>query len=52
MSRVDGELKQLRVQVEDALDALNQGEDGVKQRRAQLAEWKTCWRPPPTTSKT
>lgn len=39
-SRVDGELKQLRVQVEDALGALNEGEDGVKQRRAQLSEWE------------
>jgi ribosome biogenesis GTPase A len=39
-SRVDGELKQLRLQVEDALSALNEGEDGVKQRRAQLFEWE------------
>jgi hypothetical protein len=40
MSRVEGELKQLRIQVEDALGALNEGEDGVKQRRGQLAEWE------------
>ena len=37
MSRVDRELKQLRVQVEDALP-LNEGEDVVKRRREQLAE--------------
>jgi hypothetical protein len=42
MSRVDGELKQLRVQVEDALGALNEGEDGVKLRREQLVEWETA----------
>ncbi len=41
MSRVDGELKQLRVQVEDALGALNEGEDRVKQRREQLVAWET-----------
>jgi GTPase SAR1 family protein len=39
MSRVDSELKQLRVQVEDALGALNKGEDEVKRRRELLAEW-------------
>jgi hypothetical protein len=39
MSRVDSELKQLRVQVEDALGALNEGADAVKLRREQLAEW-------------
>jgi hypothetical protein len=39
-SRVDGELKQLRLQVEDALGALNEGENGVKQRCAQLSEWE------------
>jgi ribosome biogenesis GTPase A len=33
MSRVDSELKQLRIQVEDALGALNEGEDVVKLRR-------------------
>jgi Flp pilus assembly protein TadB len=41
MARVDGELKQLRVQVEDALDALNKGEDEVNQRRARLTEWES-----------
>jgi hypothetical protein len=42
MSRVDGELKQLRVQVEDALGALNEGEDVVKLRREQLVEWENA----------
>jgi len=41
MDRVDGELKQLRVQVEDALDALNKGEDEVNQRRGQLTKWES-----------
>lgn len=36
-----GRLVQLRVQVEDALGALNEGEDRVKQRREQLVAWET-----------
>lgn len=40
MARIDSELKQLRVQVEDALGVLNAGEDDVRQRREKLAEWE------------
>ena len=37
---IDSELKQLRIQVENALDVLNTGEDAVRERRAQLADWE------------
>ncbi|HLK00894.1 MAG TPA: dynamin family protein [Streptosporangiaceae bacterium] len=40
MSRIDAELKQLRVQVEDALSALDGGARAVEQRRQQLASWE------------
>jgi tRNA U34 5-carboxymethylaminomethyl modifying GTPase MnmE/TrmE len=40
MSRVDSELHQLRMQVEDALGALAMGGDAVKQRRKELADWE------------
>jgi ribosome biogenesis GTPase A len=40
ISRVNGELAQLRSQVEEALSALNKGEDAVKERRDQLTEWE------------
>jgi hypothetical protein len=39
MSRIDSELAQLRVQVEDALGKLSAGEDEVQQAREQLKEW-------------
>jgi hypothetical protein len=39
MLRVDGELEQLRRQVEDALTALHKGEDAVKEQRDRLAGW-------------
>ncbi len=42
MSRVDNELKQLRIQVEGTLKMLSQGEDAVRQRRVQLSEWGTA----------
>jgi hypothetical protein len=40
MARIDGELKQLRVQVEDALGVLNAGEEDVQLRRQELTEWE------------
>lgn len=40
MSRIDAELKQLRVQVEDALSTLDGGAHAVERRMRQLASWE------------
>jgi methyl-accepting chemotaxis protein len=39
MAEVEGDLAQLRAQVEDTLRTLNQGEDVVRRRRQQLSAW-------------
>jgi hypothetical protein len=40
MARIDGELAQLRSQVEGALSTLGRGEDAVRDRLAELASWE------------